>query len=106
MSNTIYKKLADFGTIHYNDKRIVVVTLQEASSDDKVRRYLSFHEHFWNAEEKKLYPRRKNTETLDKIISFTLPWKPDVAAELLKVAEKIMEYGNAPAQPVDGEDPF
>ena len=107
MSDTTYKKLADFGKIHYNDKRIVVVTLQESTNGDTVRRYLSFHEHWWNAEENKLLPRSTKRETLDKVISFTLPWKKDVAMELLAVAEKVAEYGNKPAQPVGGEeDPF
>lgn len=107
MGNIIYKKLADFGKIHYNDKRVVVVTLQEATDGEKVRRYLSFHEHWWNAEEQKLLPRSTKKESLDKVISFTLPWKKEVAMELLAVAEHIAEYGGQPAQPVSTEaDPF
>ena len=105
--HTIYKKLADFGKIHYNDKRIVVVTLQESSDGEKVRRYLSFHEHYWNAEKGILYPRSTKKESLDRVISFTLPWKQEVAMELLAVAEHIAEYGGSPAQPVNTEkDPF
>jgi hypothetical protein len=102
--NTTYRQLKHFGEIHYNDKRVVVVTLQEATSDDKVRRYLSFHEHFWNAEEKKLFPRKRDGGGFDKVISFTLPWKKEVVAELAGVIDKIASYTNAPAKPAQDED--
>jgi hypothetical protein len=106
-SKTTYKQLKKFGEIHYNEKRVVVVTLQESTTDDKVRRYLSFHEHWWNAEEKKLMPRKRDSGGLDKVISFTLPWKKEVIAELADVIDKMAEYTNAPAKPVSEEsEPF
>lgn len=101
--NTTYETLAEFGAIHKNDKRIIVVALKESTTDGKSNRYLSFHEHYLK-EDGKLAPCGKNSKF--PIISFTLPWRKEVMAELRDAVNGISEYITTPAQPVEKEDCF
>ena len=99
--NTTYETLAEFGKIHKNDKRIIVVALKESTTDGKSNRYLSFHEHYLK-DDGKLAPCGKNNKF--PIISFTLPWRKEAMAELKDIVNGISEYLTAPAKPVDKEE--
>jgi hypothetical protein len=98
MSEVKFKKLKDFGTIHRNEKRIIVASLQETQvrekGVEKTNLYFSFHEHF-KAEDGTLIPRRLNNPNAkfpEKIISFTLPFTETTANELKTVVSNIEKY--------------
>jgi len=106
-----FKKIADFGVLHKNQKRIIVVTLQEVTGDDNTRRYISFHEHFLN-DKGELIPRRITDPSTGKykeiIVSFSLPYTESLAKELAEVSHSIADFLSDTPQPanLEGEDPF
>ena len=110
MSNVTFETIKEFGQLHKNDKRIIRCMLQQRTSDEGIRLYLQFHEHFLN-NEGKLIPRKKvnpNAKFKEEIVSFTLPFNPIIAKELEDIAKKMKDYSDSTPQPANNEeeDPF
>jgi hypothetical protein len=111
MNEVKFEKLKDFGTIHRNDKRIIVVSLTRSTSkdkdgEDKETIYFSFHEHYKD-NEGKLLPRRTkpnpNSKFEEKVISFTLPFTKETTSELYEVANSMKNYMADRAKPANKE---
>lgn len=109
MSKVKFETLKTFGEIHKNKKRIIVVTLTQSSTDENVRRYISFHEHFL-AEDGKLHPMKKDYVNPkfpnDKVVSFTLTASELLAKDLRNVMKNLAEYLESKPEPMNEEDPF
>lgn len=107
MSKVTFKKIKEFGQIHKNQKRIVIVTLQESrveeNGEEKVNTYISFHEHYMT-DEGKLLPRKVDNPKAkykEKVISFNLPFTRDLADEFAAVAKDILAYISKKPEPAN-----